>query len=119
MSNPTFRSGPISFNVAEDVNQFRLVTVTKDGVKHAGAEGAVFGAVSETRKAADGLNVAVHYGVAAVKIETADEFAAGDAVFAAADGKAAKTGTVQAGVAARPSRDGFVVTILNGLPHSA
>lgn len=119
MSNPTFRTGPITFPVAEDLARFRLVTVTEDGVKHAGAEGPVFGAVTEKRRKADNLEVAVHYGVAAVKIETADDIAAGAAVFAAADGKAAATGTVQVGVAARGTANGTVITILNGLPHAA
>lgn len=123
MSNPTFRQGPIGFEVAAAVEQFRLVTVNADGkVEHAGAEGPVFGAVTEKRDAADPRSseqVAVHYGVAAVKLEVegdATAINAGAPVFAAADGKASDVGTVQVGVAARSGEGTRVLVVLNGLP---
>lgn len=125
MSNPTFRQGPIGFEVESKIEQFRLVTVNENGkVEHASADGAVFGAVTEKRDAenhASSNQVAVHYGVAAVKIEVDGDAAAikaGAPVFAAADGKAAATGTIQVGVAARDGADTRVLTVLNGLPHS-
>ena len=40
-----FKSGPITFDAAENIEKFRLVTVTADGAKHATATDAVFGAV--------------------------------------------------------------------------
>lgn len=121
MSNPTFRSGPIGFPIAEDTEKFRLVTIDKDGkIKHAAASGAVFGAVTETGRIkpefAGAPTISVHYGVAAVKLETIDTIKAGAAVFAAADGKVASTGSVQVGVAVRATADGLTLTILNGLP---
>lgn len=124
MSNPTFRSGPISFEIAEDTEKFRLVTVNEDDkIAHAAADGAVFGAVTERgRLAADAAGartLAVHYGDAAVKLETDGEIAAGAAVYAAADGKASASGTVQVGVAVRATEGGKTLTILNGLPAAA
>ena len=70
-------------------------------------------------------DVAVHYGTAAVKLRVdgggaaAAAIKAGDAVFAAADGKVAATGTVQVGVAAWNGEDDRVLTVLNGLPTAA
>lgn len=124
MSNPTFRSGPISFEIAEDTEKFRLVAVNVDGkIEHAKATGAVFGAVTERgRLAADAAGartLAVHYGDAGVKLETDGEIAAGAAVYAAADGKASASGTVQVGVAVRATEGGKTLTILNGLPAAA
>lgn len=126
MSNPTFRHGPIGFEVATSVEQFRLVAVNAEGkVEHAGADGPVFGAVTEKRDAANVMStkdVAVHYGVAAVKLRVAGGDAtaikAGSPVFAAADGYASAAGTVKVGVAARDGSDDRVLTVLNGLPHA-
>lgn len=125
MSNPTFRHGPIGFEVATSVEQFRLVAINADGkAEYAGADGPVFGAVTEKRDASDvfsSKDVAVHYGTAAVKLRVtggdATAIKAGAPVFAAADGYAAGTGTVQVGVAARDGADDRVLTVLNGLPH--
>lgn len=124
MSNPTFRHGPIGYPVATDVDQFRLVTINSEGkVEHAGADGPVFGAVTEKRDASNVLSakdVAVHYGTAAVKLRVAGGDAtsikAGAPVYAAADGYAAATGTVQVGVAAWDGEGDRVLTVLNGLP---
>ena len=127
MSNPTFVQGPITFEAAQALEKFTLVAVDDDGkVAPATADGPVFGAVTE--KADPALttlptNIAVHYGVAAVKLKVAGGDAsgikAGAAVFAAADGEVAASGTVQVGVAARDGSGDRVLTVLNGLPASA
>ncbi len=124
MSNPTFRQGPITFPIASDVEKFRLVTVNAEGkIAHAAADGAIFGAVTEKGRlapeAAGAPDLAVHYGVAAVKLETTDAIKAGAAVYAAADGKVAASGTVQVGVAVRATENKKTLTVLNGLPHAA
>lgn len=124
MSNPTFRSGPISFPIAADTEKFRLVAVDENGkIKHAAADGAVFGAVTEagrvTPEAPGASTIAVHYGDAAVKLETDGKIKAGAAVFAAADGKVSASGSVQVGVAVRATENNMTLTILNGLPAAA
>ncbi|MGZ0652235.1 hypothetical protein [Corynebacterium striatum] len=120
MSNPTFRSGPITFEAAAKLEKFRLVTVADGKVKHAAATGGVFGAVTEKadpKNNALPTNIAVHIGPAAVKLEVdggdAKAIKAGAAVFAAADGKVAATGTVQVGVAAWDGEGDLVLTVLN------
>lgn len=127
MSNPTFVQGPITFEAAQSLEKFTLVAVNSDGkVAPATAAGPVFGAVTE--KADPALttlpsHIAVHYGVAAVKLKVAGGDAtgikAGAAVFAAADGEVSATGTVKVGVAARDGEGDRVLTVLNGLPASA
>ena len=127
MSNPTFVQGPITFEAAQALEKFTLVAVDDDGkVAPATADGPVFGAVTE--KADPALttlptNIAVYYGVAAVKLKVAGGDAsgikAGAAVFAAADGEVAASGTVQVGVAARDGSGDRVLTVLNGLAASA
>ena len=124
MSNPVFTGGPIGFDAATRVEKFTLVKVNAEGkVEPAGATGAVFGAVTEIADPADNLrpnDVAVHYGVVAVKLKVAGGDAsgikAGAAVFAAANGEVAASGTVQVGVAVRNGDGDKVLTILNGLP---
>lgn len=116
MSNPTFRSGPISYKAEEDVTKFRLVQVGEDGVKHAEAAGPVFGAVTENATAPKDEKpentlalgapsiVAVHIGPATVPLEVdgdAAEIKQGAAVYAAADGKVSTSGSLLVGVAAR------------------
>lgn len=127
MSNPTFRSGPISFPVKTDVSKFRLVAVDAEGVAHAGASGPVFGATTTSGKApaepvenslsVDAPNsVAVHIGPATVPLEVdgdAADFAPGDPVYAAASGKVSATGTVLVGVAARAGSGSTVKTVLS------
>lgn len=124
MSNPTFRSGPISFEIETDTEKFRLVTLGENGkIKHADAAGAVFGAVTESGRVEPqepgASTIAVHYGDTAVKLETTGAIKAGAAVFAAADGKASATGTVQVGVAVRATENNKTLTILNQLPAVA
>lgn len=124
MSNPVYSGGPIGFEVSSKVEKGHLVAVNAEGkVAHAGAEGAIFGAVTEIADPGTVLrpdDVAVHYGNVAVKLVVAggdaSVFAAGGAVFAAANGEVASTGTVQVGVAVRDGESGKVLTILNGLP---
>lgn len=116
MSNPTFRSGPISYKAEEDVTKFRLVQVGENGVKHADASGPVFGAVTENAAApkdeqptntlaigAPGI-VAVHIGPATVPLEVDGDAVAikqGTPIYAAADGKVSTSGSLLVGVAAR------------------
>lgn len=127
MSNPTFVQGPITFEAAQALEKFTLVAVNEEGkVAPATAAGPVFGAVTE--KADPALttlptNVAVHYGVAAVKLKVAGGDAtgikAGAAVFAADNGEVSASGTVKVGVAARDGSGDCVLTVLNGLPATA
>lgn len=122
MSNPVYTGGPIGYEAATRVEKGHLVAIKDGKVKHAGAEGAIFGAVTEIADPKDQLrpdNVAVHYGNVAVKLVVdgdAKAIKAGAAVFAATDGKAAATGTVQVGVAVRDGENGKILTILNNLP---
>lgn len=122
MSNATYRTGALSFPIAEDIPQFTLVSVTDGKISAAGADGAIFGAVTEPGSLdarGEGNDIlAVSYGQNGVKIRTDDDIKAGAAVFAAADGKAAASGSVQVGVAARDTKNGVVVTILNNLPYA-
>lgn len=123
MSNPVYRLGPVTKQVAAKLEQGRLVTIDGDGkVKHAGASGAIFGAVTEKRDPESVLSaktVAVHYGPAVVRLAVdgdATAIKAGAAVYAAADGKAAATGDVQVGVAVEDGVNDRVLTVLNSLP---
>lgn len=124
MSNPTYRQGPIGFEIAKDLDQFHLVAVNADGkITYADSEGPVFGAITENGRLdhTAASNLPVHYGVAAVYLSTeADvEIKANEAVYAGDNGKAAATGTVQVGVAAENSTGTRVLTVLNGLPYAA
>ena len=124
MSNPTFVQGPITFEAAEKVEKFTLVTVNGDGkIAPAGATGGVFGAVTEVAdpdNATKPSHVGVHYGPAAVKLLVdggdASAVQAGAAVFAAANGRVAAAGDVQVGVAVRDGEGDRVLTVLNNLP---
>lgn len=123
MSNPTFKSGPITFSAAEDVERFRVVSLAADGVSHADGTAPVFGAVT-TRAVAespDGANhiavapstVAVHVAPSVVPVEyDGADPEVGATVYAAADGKVSAAGDVPAGVVVRPAEDGRVKIIL-------
>ncbi|WP_276652457.1 hypothetical protein [Corynebacterium vitaeruminis] len=122
MSNPTFRSGPLTFVAAQKLEKFTLVAVNAEGkVAPAAATGGVFGAVTEKADPANNAlpnNIAVHIGPSTVKLKVAGGDAtgikAGAAVFAAANGEVAASGTVQVGVAyANGGADGRVLTVLN------
>lgn len=124
MSNPVYKHGPIGFDIAAKTEKFRLVKINQDGkIEHAGAEGAVFGAVTEAGRLepheAGAKHIAVHYGDAAVRLETVGDIKAGAAVFAAADGKVSAEGTVQVGVAVEGTKQSRTLTILNKLPKEA
>lgn len=127
MSNPTFVQGPITFPAAQALEKFTLVTLNENGeAAPAAADGAIFGAVTEKADPAVSTlptNVAVHYGDEAVKLKVsggdATAIKAGAAVFAAANGEVAASGTVQVGVAVRAGEGDRVLTVLNGLPAAA
>lgn len=125
MSNATFTSGAISFDIAQAIEKFTLVALNDDEkLVPATAAGPVFGAVTEPGSLdedprVDGNDIlAVSYGQHGVKIRTDEDIKAGAAVFVADGGKAASTGTVQVGVAARRTRKGLVVVILNNCPNA-
>lgn len=120
MSNPTFVQGPITYPASAKLEKFRLVTIADGKVKHAAATGGVIGAVTEKADPNNNAlptNIAVHMGPAAVKLEVdggdASAIKAGAAVFAAADGKVAATGTVQVGVAVWDGEGDRVLTRLS------
>lgn len=124
MSNPKFRQGPISKKAATRVEKGRLVRQTPGGIEHADATGAVFGAVSDFADPDSVLApdyVAVSYGTNVVDLSVVEGdpgIAAGAAVFAAADGEVASTGTVEIGAAEEASANGLVSTVLNKLPFT-
>ena len=111
MSNPTYRSGPVTQRAAAPVGKNRLVALGADGIKHASADAAVFGAVTEKAAPATARednsmrlpvpeHVAVHIGgILPLEVAAgATGLTAGAAVYAAADGKVSGTGTVKVGV---------------------
>ena len=123
MSNPTYASANLTREAGKKIEKHRLVKTAEGKIEHAGAADFPFGAVTEAATPKDterdenfvgfGLPhvVRVHAGQAVVKLETADTgFKEGDAVFAAADGKVAKSGTVKVGLADRPE-DGTLVRV--------
>lgn len=129
MSNPTFRFGPITFKAGAELKKYTLVGIQDGKVTPADGTGRVFGAVTEQaapattrgdRDLALGLpeDVAVHVCGVVPIITDADDFAAGDDVFAAAEGKAAKTGTIKVGWAAGSVKSGRVRVVL-ALPGGA
>lgn len=126
MSNPIYRLGPITKTAESRVEKGRLVALNDAGeIEHAAADGAVFGGVTDFADKASVLapdETAVHYGPAVIALsvaESAGDIAAGDAVFAAANGEVADTGTVEIGVAVSASANGLVETVLNKLPLAA
>lgn len=123
MSNPTFKHGPISFEVAESVSQFSVVKLTADGVSHCGASDTPFGAVAvagapdEEREPNDlqhGLpsQVAVHSAGAALPLRLNGSAAVGATVFAAAGGAVSATGTNPVGVVVREAKGGDPNTVV-------
>ncbi|MCJ7859264.1 hypothetical protein [Corynebacterium kalidii] len=126
MATPTFRSGPITFRVKENVKKFRLVAVDADGAAHAGASGPVYGAVvsdahvpSEPQPNSLYIGnppvVSVFIGPATVPLEVdgdADGISQGTPIYAAADGKVSTSGALLVGVAARDGGSGRVKTTL-------
>ena len=122
MSNATYRTGALTFPIAQDVEKFTLVTVNGEGkIAPASAAGPVFGAITEpgSLDARDEGNdvLAVSYGQNVVKIRTDEDIKPGAAVFAAEGGKAASTGTVQVGVAYK-TVGGLVQVVLSNCPNA-
>lgn len=126
MSNATYRSGALTFEIAQDIEKFTLVAVDAAGkIAPATAAGPVFGAITEPGSIDprdEGNDVlAVSYGQNVVKIRTDEDIAAGAAVYAADGGKAAAAGTVYVGTAysadgAVATKNGVVLVVLNGCP---
>lgn len=126
MSNATYRSGALTFEIAQDLEKFTLVTVNEDNkIAPATAAGPVFGAITEPGSVDardDGNDVlAVSYGQNVVKIRTDEDIAAGAAVYAADGGKASAAGDVYVGTAysergAVATKNGVVLVVLNGCP---
>lgn len=115
MSNPTFKHGPITFEVAASVTKFSVVKLTADGVAPCGAADVPFGAVAvsgapdEPREPNDlqhGLpaHVAVHTAGAALPLRLDGAATVGATVYAAAGGKVSATGTTPVGVVVRPAK---------------
>lgn len=123
MSNPTYNSANLTREAGKKIEKHRLVKTAEGKIEHAGASDFPFGAVTEAAVPKDaerddnfigfGLPhiVRVHAGQAVVKLETADTgFKEGDEVFAAGDGKVAKSGSVKVGLADRPE-DGKLLRV--------
>ena len=112
MSNPTFKTGPISFEVADAVTKFSVVTLAAGGVSPCGAADVPFGAVAtsgapdvprEPNDLQHGLpsHVAVHSAGAALPLRIDGAVEVGATVYAAADGAVSATGTNPVGVVVR------------------
>lgn len=121
MSNPVFRTGPITLPVTEEVEAYRFVTLGSEGIRHAGSGDTVFGAVSDagSPEVVRGDNdfrrgnppeVGVHLNPSVVLIETDSDFELGDTVAAGTDGKAVSG--AGAGVVVRAQRGRFVKVLL-------
>lgn len=118
----TFDSVQLTREAATLIEPYRLVASVAGKVSHATATALPFGAVTEgaTPKAdraegylAHGLPhvVRVHAGQFIVKLETAETgFTEGDLVYAAADGKVAKAGTIAVGLVDK-SESGTLVRV--------
>lgn len=137
MSNPTFKTGPITFECAAAVSKFRVVQLGAAGVQHCTATTAPFGAVAVDGAAkgttvADGdltgglpTAVAVLSAGAALPLAVdagSGAIALGANVFAAADGKVSATGTASVGVAIAAPKGATgeqTVTVLLTCPNPA
>lgn len=110
-----YENNYITRKVSGEVPAYRLVKSAKGVASLAGASDVPFGAVTEaavddeSRQGIADLRpgiVRVYTAQAVVPIETeATGFNEGDKVFAAANGKVAKTGTVAVGIADKPEND--------------
>ncbi|MBB1034643.1 hypothetical protein G6031_09605 [Dietzia sp. CQ4] len=120
MSNPTFSTGNLTREAGATVEKFRLVRLVDGKVQHATADALPYGAVTEAAAPeadrednylAHGLPrvVRVHAAQCVLPLATdGTDFADGDTVYAAADGKVAKTGTVGVGLVDRAESGGLV-----------
>lgn len=119
MTNAVFSTGPVTKFVATKVEPYRLVDIVEDGkVSHAAGTALPYGAIAqhaapEAREDNDvsyGLpaNVAVNTHQAVVLVKSDDSIPVGDKVFAAADGKVSKEGTVAVGISEGDGHSGTV-----------
>lgn len=120
MTNAVFSTGPVTKEAAARVHKFRFVDLDAEGkVVEAAGKALPYGyvrqdAAPQARKTNDvsyGLPefVAVATHQAVVEVETAEKsFKVGAKVFAAAEGKAAATGTIAVGLAEGDVRNGRV-----------
>lgn len=120
MSNPTYSSGNLTREAGATVEKFRLVRLVDGKVQHATADALPYGAVTESAapEAEREANYLAHGLPRVVRVHTAQcvvplatdgaDFDDGDTVYAAANGKVAKTGTVAVGLADRAESGGLV-----------
>lgn len=120
MSNPTYDSANLTREAGALIGQFRLVSTAAGKITHADGTTLPFGGVTEAAAPevdspdnylAHGLpkNVRVHAGQCVIKLTTdATGFTEGDLVYASADGKVDRDGTVAVGLADRPEANGLV-----------
>lgn len=118
MSNPTFMTGNLTREVGKSVKPYILVKLNEGKIEPNDASTFPFGAVTEAgdpkpdgATGAPGLpyKVRVHTSQAVVKLSTDDTgFKDGTPVYAAADGKVSKSGTVKVGIADRAESDKLV-----------
>lgn len=119
MTNAVFTTGPITKRVSAPVKKFRFVDLSDGKVKLAEGKTLPYGyvrqdAAPEAREINDIAHgvpdvVAVVTHQAVVDVDTdAKDFKPGDKVFVAAEGKAAKTGTVAVGLAEREVANGRI-----------
>lgn len=120
MANPTFSTGDLTREAGVKVDKFRLVKAVDGKIEHSDAGTFPLGAVTESAAPeARDENDVTHGLPHIVRVQTsqrvvkimsgdADAFALDAAVYAAADGHVAPTGTVQVGIAAEASTGGLV-----------
>lgn len=130
MANPKFRTGPLTVKAGAPVDKFRLVKFNSDGkVVHAGASDKPHGVVTEKGQPAvdPGVNdlalaypedIALHIGGVPQIATDATDLKVGSAVYAAADGKVAASGTVYVGWVEKAPANGRVPVVLQ-LPGQA
>lgn len=110
MTNAVFTTGPVTKKVTAKVEKFRFVDLTADGVKHAAGTALPYGYVRQTAAPVARAEGDVSYGLpdivavvthqAVVEVATDEaSFTVGAKVYAAADGKAAASGTIAVGLA--------------------
>ncbi|WP_312099004.1 hypothetical protein [Corynebacterium dentalis] len=110
MTNAVFTTGPVTKKVTAKVEKFRFVDLAAEGVKHASGTALPYGYVRQTAAPVARAEGDVSYGLpdivavvthqAVVEVATAEtKFTPGAKVYAAADGKAAASGTIAVGLA--------------------
>lgn len=111
MTNAVFTTSPITKEAGEKVDKFRLVELSNGKVIHATGDSLPYGyirqpAAPQAREENDSsyglphlVAVVTHQSVVEVEAANGAVFAAGDAVYAVADGKVHNAGTVAIGLA--------------------